>query len=226
MNLCGFYKYIAILAVLSPLLANAQEDEEELMALPDSMYAVRQAVKFDPLQMFFGDYQFYFEQYMGRQWSVEVGLGPTRRNFTASIFEYELDNFGSNVDIKTRIAASLWAKRYFWDTGELYGLYMGAALTYRRNDKTYNVINADGILSGVSFDDSRRYSSLLLVAGYQALPLQSNIFCDFYLGAGVRYRDAQVVRSTGINDPALYEVRSQYSWVGALQLGVKIGYGF
>ncbi len=206
--------------------ARAQDTIGYSYDLPDTMYSVRNAVKFDPVQVFFGDYQFYFERMVGDQWSVEVGLGPTRRNFTASLFEYELDNFGNNIDIKTRYAASLWLRRYFWDTGELYGPYLAAAVIHRRHDKTYNVINVEGDLSGISFDDSRRYTSFMLFAGYQAIPMQSNLFCDFYLGLGARYRDFDIVRSNDIYSPDDYIVNQEQSWIGTIQVGVKVGYGF
>jgi hypothetical protein len=207
-------------------MVQAQDEMQDTYVEPDSMYAVQRAVKIDPLQVFFGDLQLYYEHMVGEKWSIELGLGPTRRNFTASIFQYELDDFGSNVDVKTRYAMSLGIKRYFWDTGELYGPYLEAAVMHRRHDKTYNVIDLNGQLTERFFDDSRRYTSLMLIAGFQAIPLQSNLFCDFYLGAGLRYRDFEVVRSTGINEPELYTVSHEQTWVGALQFGVKVGYGF
>lgn len=220
------HKYTAILSFLLPIYAAAQDGYGEEAWEPDSMYAVTMAVKFDPVQVLFGDFQFYFEYYLGKQWSVEAGAGPTRRNFLASTFEYDLDDFGANVDIRTRYAGSLWLKRYFWDTGELYGPYMALAAMHRRHDKTLNVINEEGFLSGEAFEDVRRYTSVMLVGGFQAIPLSSNIFCDFYLGLGVRFRDFDMVRSYDVNNPAAYQISAEQSWIGALQLGVKLGYGF
>ncbi len=223
------HKYIAILSLLLAFWAGsaaAQNEEDAYYDLPDTMPAVTYALKFDPLQVFLGDFQLYFEGTIAKQWSMEVGLGFTRRDYTASFFAYELDDFGDNVDIQTRYAGSLWLKRYFWDTGELYGPYMALGLLHRRHDKTYNVINEAGELSGASFDDSRSFTSLMLFGGFQAIPMQSNFFCDFYLGAGLRFRDFDMVRSTDSNDPDMYSVSREQSWVGALHLGIKFGIGF
>lgn len=222
------YKYNIVLAFCLPLICSAQDQdyEEYDYGDPDTLLAVVNAVKFDPVQVIFGDFQFYYERMISDHWSVEAGFGPSRRNYTASLFEYELDNFGSNIDIQTRYAASLWVRRYFWDSGELHGLYLSGAVIHRRNDKVYNVIGRDGELTGDSFDDSRKYTAFMLFAGYQALTLASNIFFDFYIGAGARYRDFDVVRSSLANDPEAYGVTSEQSWIGAFQAGVKVGVGF
>lgn len=224
------YKYMAILAFMVPVWCTAQVPDEEVEANYyqeiDTMMAVRHAIKFDPLHIFIGDFQLYYEHMVGERWSIEVGFGPTRRNFTASMFDYELDNFGNNIDVHTRYAASLWLKRYFWNTDELYGPYMGVNVHHRRHDKTFNVLNSSGELTGNSFTDSRIYTGLMLVGGYQMIPLQSNIFVDFHVGIGARYRDFDVVRSTDLFNPQAYEVRSETSIRAAVQFGVKIGYGF
>lgn len=219
-------KYTAILCFILPFSLAAQDLPQDEAWEPDSMYAVIRAVKFDPVQVLFGDFQIYFEHLIGKQWSIEAGAGPTRRNFTAGIFEYDLDDFGTNVHIRTRYAASLWLKRYFWDTGELYGPYLAVAAMHRRHDKTINVINAEGVLTGDAFEDVRRYTSLMLVGGFQAIPLSSNFFCDFYLGAGLRFRDFEVVRSYNASDAGAYQVSPEQTWIGAFQVGVKVGYGF
>lgn len=224
-NFC-LYKYSIAIAFCLPLLCNAQEEEEYDYGDPDTLIAVVNAIKFDPVQVLFGDFQFYYERIISDRWSIEAGFGPSRRNYTASLFEYELDDFGSNIDIQTRYAASLWARRYFWDSGELYGLYLAGAVLHRRNDKTYNVIGGDGELTGHSFDDSRAYTSFMLFTGYQALTLASNIFFDFYIGAGLRYRDFEVVRSSDLNDPDAFQTTSEQSWIGAFQAGIKVGVGF
>lgn len=188
--------------------------------------AVRNALKFDPVQILFGDYQLYYEVYLTPHSSIEAGFGPTRRNYAANWFDYELDNLGSNVNVKTRFAFTLVYRRYFWADEELFGPYMSAGVNYRRFDKTYDVLDATGNLTGASFDDSRRYSSVMVYGGYQALSLMSNIFADFYIGVGLRYKDFDVVRSYNVNNPDSYRVTTQEEFAFGLQAGVKIGVGF
>lgn len=222
------YKYILFLLLLLPEFCRAQqpgayfEDAYET----DTLYAVRSAVKFDPIKIFQGDFRLYYERMVAPHWSVEMGAGITRRNYTASWFYYELDNFGDNIDVKTRYAFSFAGRYYFQSEEELFGLYVSMGLSHVRHDKTYNVLDSSGVYTGDSYDDSRRYTSGIATVGYQALGLSSNVFLDFYLGAAVRYRNFQVVRSTAINDPGSYTVTDETSFIGGLEVGVKIGFGF
>jgi hypothetical protein len=128
--------------------------------------------------------------------------------------------------VKTRFAASLAGRYYFQGEEELYGPYVALGVSYVRHDKTYNVLDSSGVATGASFADSRRYTSALITAGYQALGASSNIFVDIYLGLALRYRDFQVVRSDAINDPASYAISHETSFVGGLEIGAKIGFGF
>jgi hypothetical protein len=222
------YKYIFFLLLLLPEFCRAQEadpyfgDAFEV----DTLYAVRSAVKYDPIKILQGDFRLFYERMLAPHWSIEAGLGITRRNYTASWFYYELDNLGDNVDIKTRYAASLAGRYYFEGEEELFGLYVSLGISHVRHDKTYNVLDSSGVYTGDSFDDSRRYTSGIATVGYQALSPSSNVFLDFYVGAAVRYRNFQVVRSPAIYDPEAYTVTDETSFIGGLEVGVKIGFGF
>lgn len=226
MSAIRFSKYSIAFALLLPLVTQAQYDEEEAYGYPDTLIAVTNAVKFDPVQILHGDFRFYYERMIGKRWSAEASFGPTRRNYTASIFQYELDDLGANVNIQTRYAAGLSVRRYFWETDELYGLYLAGAVVHRLHEKSHSVIGTDGDLTGDVFEDSRRYTDFVLMVGYQALTLGSNIFFDFYAGAGARYRDFDVLRSSDLNDPGAYAVTSEQSWIGTFVVGVKLGVGF
>jgi len=222
------YKYIFLWMVFLPGVLFAQNSPypEEDAYEADSLYAVRNAFKIDPVQIIFGDFQVYFEKMITSHWSVEVGFGPTRRNFSASWFDYELDNFGENVDVKTRYAASAAVRYYFWDVEELAGPYLSLAFSHKRFDKAYAVVDTSGALSGDVFDDSRQYTSAMVFAGYQALGRSGNIFADFYVGLGIRQRTFDIVRSTDIYDPMAYSIDRENSFAPGVQVGVKIGFGF
>lgn len=209
-----------------PLSSQAQYDDADAYGYPDTLIAVTNAVKFDPIQIIQGDFRIFYERMIGKRWSAEASFGPTRRNYTASIFQYELDDFGANVNIRTRYAAGLAVRRYFWETDELYGLYVSGAVVHRVHEKSHSIIGIDGTLTGHAFEDRRRYTDLMCLVGYQALTLQSNIFFDFYVGAGARYRDFDVLRSSDLNDPNAYAVTSEQSWIGTFTAGVKLGIGF
>ncbi len=222
------YKYIFLCFVFLPMVMFGQNNPypEEDAYEGDSLYAVRNAFKIDPVQIIFGDFQVYFEKMLASHWSVELGFGPTRRNFSASWFDYELDNFGENVDIKTRYAASAAVRYYFWDVEELAGPYLSLAVSHKRFDKSYAVVDTSGSLSGEVFEDSRQYTSAMFFAGYQALGQSGNIFADFYVGLGIRQRTFDIVRSSDIYNPAAYSVNRENSLALGVQVGVKIGFGF
>jgi hypothetical protein len=222
------YKYIFFISLLLPQISEAQYDEGyDVDAYEaDTLYAVRSAVKFDPIGILRGDFRLFYEKMLAPHWSIEAGLGPTRRDYTASWFYYELDNLGDNIDVKTRVAASLAGRYYFQGEEELYGPYVTLGVSYVQHDKIYNVLDSSGVYTGSSFTDSRRYTSALITTGYQALGVSSNIFVDIYLGLALRYRDFQVVRSDAINDPESYSVSSETSFAAGLEIGARIGFGF
>jgi hypothetical protein len=225
------YKYTLFTSLILSITANAQTagqlPEEDAYEGTDTLYAVVNAVKFDPVQVFFGDFQFYFEKMIANRMSVELGFGPTRRNYAASLFDDELDAYGRNVDIKTRYAATLGVRRYFADTGELYGSYLSLAMVYRQYEKEYQVIDQnDEIVPGYSFTDRREYASALVVYGYQALSARSNVFADFYIGIGLRYKSLQIVDTYDVHDPNAYSISNESGFGPAVQVGAKIGFGF
>lgn len=183
-------------------------------------------MKFDPIQIIRGDYRLFYEKMLAPHWSMEFGLGPTRRNYTSSWFYYELDNLGDNIEIKTRYAISASARYYFQGEEELYGPYLSAGVSHIFYKKSINVIDSAGVDTGFGFEDERRYTSFILTGGYQALGLGSNIFADFYLGLALRYRDFMVVQSTAINDPMSFWIAPENGFVLGVEFGVKIGFGF
>ncbi len=225
------YKYTLFTSLILSLAANAQTPdhlpEEDAYDNTDTLYAVMNAVKFDPVQVFFGDFQFYFEKMIAGRTSIELGIGPTRRNYAASWLEDELDSFGRNVDIKTRYAATVAMRRYFADTGELYGSYLSLVMVYRQFEKEYQVIDQnDEIVPGYSFTDRREYASALIIFGYQALSARSNVFADFYIGVGMRYKSLYTVGTGDVHDPSAYYTTNETGYEPAIQVGVKIGFGF
>ncbi len=226
-----FCKYTLFAALMCTLTANAQNTRADSiydpLSEPDTLYAIVNAVKFDPVQVFFGDFQFYFEKMIAPKASIEVGFGPTRRNYASSWFEDELDSYGRNVSIRTRYAATLSGRRYFQDTGELYGGYVGLSLVYREYVKLYQVIDTNDVLvAGYEFTDSRKYASAMVTVGFQALSLSSNIFADFYVAAGARYKSLHIVDTDNVNVPESYFIREETGFEAAFQAGVRIGFGF
>lgn len=224
----GRYKYILFFFTIFSLttFVRAQETEDAEFFIQDSVFTIRNAIKVDPVQILFGDFRLYYERILSGRYSVEAGVGFTRRNYAGGWFDYELDNFGSNVDIKTGTSVSVSFRRYFQDYEELGGAYLAVGANYRRHQKDFGVIDTAGVLSDFSFRDNRQAVSVIFKFGFQALSLSSNVFADFYTGPAFRFKNYDIVRTTSINDPQAYSIENLNEIVFGWELGVRIGFGF
>jgi len=222
------YKYILFFLLFTSIGASAQnipqggEDAYE----PDSLIAVRNAVKIDPLQVVFGDFSVYYERILKKGFSLEAGIGFTRRNYAAGWFDYSLDNSGKNVDIKTGYSFALSARKYLEDSGELNGAYIGLGVSLKDYRTDYYVIDSAATLSDDYFPDRRRITTVSAIFGYQALPVSSNIFADFYLGVAVRFKDMDIVESTNLFDASAFSINHTTEQTLGVVVGVKLGFGF
>ena len=224
----GRYKYFLFFLTFLSLssFGQTQETDDQEFAVQDSIYSIRNAIKVDPVQIIYGDYRLYYEHLLTGRYSVQVGAGFTRRDYTSGWFDYELDNFGNNVDIQTGPTVSLSFRRYFDDYEELGGAYLSLGANYREYKKEFAVIDTAGALTDFTFTDDRRSVSVILNIGYQALPLTSNVFADFYTGPAIRFKNYDIVRTTSANDPEAYSVENLEEVVFGWELGVRIGFGF
>lgn len=223
------YKYIFFFLLSSFSLSgfsqtNGIDFEDAYEA--DSLYAVRNAVKFDPIQIAIGDIEIYYERILFSGMSVEVGAGITRRNFAAGWNDYSLDNLGRNVDIKTGYAFTFALRKYFVPSEELCGPYASFGVKLLKYETEYGVIDSAGVLTDSEFTDVREYTNLDFLLGYQLLPQTSNLFMDIYAGVAYRFKNFDIVRSEAINDPESYFIQEDDSNDFAFRVGLKIGYGF
>lgn len=224
----GSHKYILFFLTLITLSTSAQEDNEDLpdFYIQDSVYTVRNALKIDPVQILFGDFRIYYERRISNHFSAEIGVGITRRNYTSGWFDDDLDNLGNNIDIKTGASFSLAVRRYFKDSEELDGAYLSLGVNYRWWIKDISVIDSLGNLSGLTLRDRRQSTSVILNFGYQALPISSNVFADFFTGPAIRFKNYDIVQTTSLNDPSSYSIENLNEVTFGWELGVRIGFGF
>ncbi|MEM9050537.1 MAG: hypothetical protein AAGC47_00665 [Bacteroidota bacterium] len=224
----GSYKYILFFLTLLTLNTSAQEDNDDLpnFYMQDSVYTVRNALKIDPVQILFGDFRLYYERRITNHFSAEIGAGITRRNYTSGWFDDDLDNLGDNIDIKTGASFSFSVRRYFKDSEELDGTYLALGVNHRWWTKDINVIDTNGTATDFSFRDERRSTSVILKFGYQALPISSNVFADFFTGPAIRFKNYDIVQTTSANDPLAYSIENLNEVTFGWELGVRIGFGF
>lgn len=193
---------------------------------PDSLFAVRNALKIDPIQIVFGDFRLYYERIINGGFSAELSGGITRRNYGSSWFEYTLDNLGRNVDVETGYVFGITLRKYLKESQELIGPYVSAGVEFKEYRTTYFVIDTTGTLTDYSFQDTRQSTWYMLNFGYQALPLQSNIFADFYVGISLVQKDYDIVSASDIYDYNTYFINEKNEFGIGFQFGVKIGVGF
>lgn len=223
------YKYIFFfLLSLSSLVGFSQsgginfEDAYE----GDSLYAVRNAVKLDPLQIAIGDIEVFYERIIAEGFSLEVGAGITRRNYAAGWNDYSLDNLGRNVDIKTGYAFTFAVRKYLQSSDELSGPYVSLGMKFLKYETDFEVVDTTGVLTSDVFTDIRNYTNVEGLVGYQLLPQTSNLFMDVYVGVAYRKKDFDVVHSSAVNDPESYTIEHETENDFAFRVGVKIGWGF
>jgi hypothetical protein len=222
------YKCIALFLLSLPLNLQAQNNfnSEADTLTQDSISAVRNAIKADPVQIVFGEYLLYYERWLPQNFSIEAGAGITRRNYGAGWFDYSLDNLGENVDIQTGYTLSLALRKYFMETGELYGPYLALGFEHKKYLSDFSATDSLGELAGSPFRDERNYLSVSLTGGYQALPISSNIFADFYLGVALRYKDFQIVKSQNASNNSDYFIDGLQEYAFGIEAGIKVGFGF
>lgn len=222
------YKYIVFFLFFAPVASFAQDifSNGEDAYQPDSLYAVRNAIKADPIQIVFGVYALEYERILTGGYSVETQLGLTRRNYAAGWFDYSLDDLGKNVDIKTGYAFALGARKYLEPSEELKGSYLSLQTSIKNYKTRFLVIDDAGDLTGYAFAEKRNFTSLSFMYGYQALGLWSNIFADFYVGLSWRYKNFEIVKTDAIHDPAAYYVSNLNRHAVGFEIGVKLGFGF
>lgn len=220
------YIYISCFFILWVSQARGQDNIGEDAYEPDSVFAVVNAVKIDPIQIVFGDFRLFYERLLTNQYSVEVGVGITGRNYAADVFDYSLDDLGDNIDIDPGYNFSIAVRHYFRESEEMIGPYISLGFDTRKYNTTYSVIDSSGALTGDTFKDVRRLSTLYATFGFQAIPLSSNIFGDFYIGAGVRSVDFDIVRADDVRRPETYFISNTNEYRPAILVGVKLGFGF
>lgn len=220
------YKYISFVLFFIPQLIIGQDLDFEDAYEPDSVFAVRNAIKIDPIQIVVGEYELIYERILSDHWSVEAGMGITRRNYFPDSRDYTLDDLGQNVSIETGYSFTLSVRNYFRESPELIGPYLELGGNIRQYDLTYSVIDSSGALTGDAFPDTRKFTSGFLNVGFQALPQNTNIFADFYVGVALRYADLRIIRADDINDPETYFYQDKEEWRWGFNVGVKIGVGF
>lgn len=202
------------------------EGEGEDAYEPDSLLEVHNALKLDPLQIFRGEFSVFYERRISNRISIELGAGFTRRNWTLALFDLDADDLRRNIDVHTQFSGRLGVRYYFLDSPELNGLYLMPQVAYRVFEKTFNDLDDNGDLTGVSHLDRREIIDFNLCVGFQKLSLASNFLFDIYFGVGYARQNNQEVSRLAVQDQSLYETEQRVLYGLVPMLGLKFGWGF
>lgn len=193
----------------------------------DTVRAVKNAFKMNPLIFLTGEIPLYYERALSPQISVEAAIGITLRNYISLSFNEDTDDFGGGIEILTKPSFHFAFRYYFDDNVELAGLYLSPEFSYRNYSKYVTEKDDDGGFTDQKLLDERIYNDIKLVLGYQVLSHSSNWVVDMYTGLGARVRSLSIVKEQNtLGNGFNYEVEEKSDIVPAFYLGFKLGYGF
>jgi hypothetical protein len=192
----------------------------------DSLVEVHNAIKTDPLQIIRGEIGLFYERKISRRIAIEIGGGVTRRNWTYSWFNEDVDDLRRNISVRTGGSMRLGVRWYFRESNELNGLYIMPQIGRRVFAKRFGDLNEASDLSGVFHLDRREYTELNLTLGIQQLAISSNFVLDVYFGVGYLWRSGREVQLADVPDTYTYFTRPFSNHGFTPVIGVKLGWGF
>lgn len=192
-------------------------------------------IKFCPTQLVAGEFNFTYEQRLGRRLGLELEVGPTISQFGLNfgnqrLWRGEIWDFNPiNQDAQSAVGfhVSLAPKFYpMSDDNQLKGLYLSPMFKYRQ----YNYNNKD--INGV-LDDTRSSLSQMIFRfnmGFQFWPGDGNFSIDMFFGVGLstfNIKDQYI--DNYVDDQGYVQSKWSSSSNNGVRLnaatGVKFGFG-
>lgn len=226
---------VVLLLIFLPVFSSAQQDtlliyqEEEFEGdayIQDTLVEVHNGIKFDPLQILRGEISVFYERRISNRISVELGAGITRRSWTYSWFNTDVDDLRRNISVETGPAFRAGVRYYFMDSPEINGVYVMPQVGYRIYEKTFAELDSTGELNGQEYIDRREVGEVNLTIGYQQLSFNSNFFYDVYFGVGYGFYSGVEVRRRNVPIETLYYTEPRKSSGPIPVIGFKMGWGF
>jgi hypothetical protein len=192
---------------------------------------------------FEGEVPITYERMLGKNLSMEIGLGLTYHNLIFDVLQsgdnhYDEENYLSSSTYATsQLGYSFRAEiHFFFDADDApEGFYLGPGLVL----KTYNLsyqgnyndvysYNYSGTTIPVSFNTTNSYNNFLMYFGYQSFPGDGQFYYGIDLGLGIGARTIEkieIVRDydrtfRGFNPITINSTNFVYSY------GIKVGVAF
>jgi len=190
-------------------------------------------VKLNPLAIANGYFPIAYERVLFSRLGVEVGAGPTYRDFLYHFIydaatddkkhgEFHTASGGLGVYGALRLYVSK-------EKSAPEGMFLAAQFQYRSHEWDQNYTGEFNPLLEefvISKKNSRHISDLAVLLGWQA-PIATNFLAEFSFGVGLRYRSidrVKVVRNTAGYDE--FRDDKPGNTTIAIPVNLKIGYAF
>jgi hypothetical protein len=198
-------------------------------SLETNTWVKRNAVKINIFALMNGDLPLSFERRIKKKYSVLGGLG-----FTSKDLFWELGRNFNDLDLRAfsdpllGFSIHMGARVYYSERfPALKGAYFEALIRYRYYRSWVSVCNEPTSVT-VQFPylrESRNVSDFLLLFGYQ-INTRQHFILDFYLGAGLRFREGMTVRCREESGIGLIPGRvHELEYSPKFAVGMKIGFG-
>lgn len=235
----GLRPVLVVLLLGCSLLSHAQEPKprakvllykERMAAMFDTVDAVKNALKLNPLLFLRGEIPLYYERALSPRLSAQVGIGMTWRNYiNFNLDADEVDDFGQGTDIVPKLSYHVGARYYFSDDLEPQGTYL--EIEFAHLDFWKNIAKKDSVdrtLTDETVADRRAFNDLRLLFGHQSLSSTSNWLFDVYGGFGIRDRRMIIVQENfdAAARQYTYSTKNVDDIVPVVFLGFRVGLGF
>jgi hypothetical protein len=185
--------------------------------------SVQQALKINFLQFARGEFSLYYEYRLSDAFSVEAGAGITYVDYIHELFVNEgrfisKSAEGKNVRFLSGFSGRAQLRWYpsRYETA-ISGFYLAPDFS-RRNWQMDYLVNTG--LINEPHRLNRSWTELRVQAGFQDADPYENLFWEWYVAAGFRYVDEDVVKGSGAD--AVF-ITDKY-WEPVISGGIKLGF--
>jgi hypothetical protein len=185
--------------------------------------SVQQALKLNPGQFARGEFALYYEYRLSDVFSVEGGLGVTYVDYLYELFVNDgrfLFKSQEGKSVKFQSGFGIHAQlRYFPSRYEtaITGFYL--APDFSRRDWRMQYFVNTGLIRE-PHDTKRSWTDLKLQLGYQDADPYEDFFWEWYIAAGLRIVDQDVIDGDGLDAVFTHE----HYVTPVVGMGIKIGF--
>jgi hypothetical protein len=137
-------------------------------------------VKFNVFEAFAGDFSFYYERILNKNFSAEIGMGPTLTNYFSLLWNDNFDFSNETVEPLMGFAFCLGARYYPYRAGDEFYVAPEFKYKYYHNNERYtDLLGEEQVM-----EESWKMAMGRLTFGYVYF-FDENIFIDFSAGFGI-----------------------------------------